>query len=267
MRQWKRNNYRALWIEEVVTVKKSGKSDKVIKKKISTSDSKSLPLDSSDKKVTTLKSSFQKSPLLRSSDFHLESEKERDEKREKHGKYFFPLTVGVTAVLTALIVLGLTQQISPTLSDRTTLAAQTSGGVCLTESELKSIIKENNIQAYWTGPLKNATYTLNSSTAGQVFIRYVPDGEKCDDVRPNFRVIATYQEADAFATTESAGTTADGVSLLNADGSIVYFNKNVPTNIYLAYPGIDYQIEIYDPDPKEAVSIATTQGRIQIIKG
>jgi hypothetical protein len=47
----------------------------------------------------------------------------------------------------------------------------------------------------------------------------------------------------------------------------VYFNKNVPTNIYLAYPGIDYQIEIYDPDPKEAVSIATTQGRVQLIKG
>jgi hypothetical protein len=94
----------------------------------------------------------------------------------------------------------------------------------------------------------------------------VPEGEICDDVRPNFRVIATYEEVDAFSTTESAGTTADGVSLLNSDGSIVYFNKNVPTNIYVAYPGIAYQIEVYDPDPKEAVSLATTQGLLEMIK-
>lgn len=267
MLQRERDNHRALWIEEIVAVKKTAKKSKSTKKQGSTSSNLDSPLSAADEEITTLRSSFQDSPSLLSSNFNLESNEEEDETREKHGKFFLPLTVAVTAILTALIVLGLTQQISPTLSDRTTLAAQTSGGVCLTESELKSIVKENDIQAYWTGPLKGATYTLNSSTAGQVFIRYVPEGEKCDDVRPNFRVIATYQETDAFSTTESAGTTADGVSLLNADGSIVYFNKNVPTNIYLAYPGIDYQIEIYDPDPKEAVSIATTQGRVQLIKG
>lgn len=266
MLQRERNNYRALWIEEVVTAKKTGKYSKSTKKSASISTKPESLQSTPEAEVTTLRSSFQESPSLLGSNFNLEPSEE-DEKREKHGKFFFPLTIAVTAILTTLIVLGLTQQISPTLSDRTTLAAQTSGGVCLTESELKSIVKENDIQAYWTGPLENATYSLNSSTAGQVFIRYVPEGEKCDDVRSNFRVIATYQEANAFATTESAGTTADGVSLLNADGSIVYFNKNVPTNIYLAYPGIDYQIEIYDPDPKEAVSIATTQGRVLLIKG
>ncbi len=250
MFQWKGDNNRALRVEEVMAEKKSNKRVKSPKKKSS-----------------TLRSSYLDSPSLLSRDFSLEAETVDEEVREKHGKYLFPLTVIITAILTALVVLGLTQQISPTLSDRTTLAAQTSGGVCLTESELKSIVKENNIQAYWAGPIKNATYTLNSSTAGQVFVRYVPEGEKCDDVRPNFRVIATYEEADAFATTESAGTTADGVSLLNTDGSIVYFNKNVPTNIYVAYPGINYQIEIYDPDPKEAVSLATTQGVLQLIKG
>jgi len=194
-----------------------------------------------------------------------EFSQEVDAKREN--KHLLPITILVTALITSLLTLGLTQQISPTLSDRTTLAAQTSGGVCLTESELKSLLRENDIQAYWTGPLEDATYTLNASTTGQVFIRYVPSGEQCDDVRPNYRVIATYAETNAFATTEAAGGTADGVSLLNADGSIVYFNKNVPTNIYVAFPGIDYQIEIYDPDPKEAVTLATTQGSIQMIKG
>lgn len=266
MFQWKGDNNRALRVEEVMAEKKTNKKVKSPKKSSTKSSFDSL-LDSPEEESTTLRSSYLETPSLLSRDFSLEAETADEEEKEKHGKYFFPITVLVTAVLTALLVLGLTQQISPTLSDRTTLAAQTSGGVCLTESELKSIISENNIQAYWTGPLKDATYSLNSSTAGQVFIRYVPKGEECDDVRPNFRVIATYEEVDAFATTESAGTTADGVSLLNTDGSIVYFNKNVPTNVYVAYPGINYQIEIYDPDPKEAVSLATTQGKLQLIKG
>jgi hypothetical protein len=34
----------------------------------------------------------------------------------------------------------------------------------------------------------------------------------------------------------------------------------------VAYPGIAYQIEVYDPDPKEAVSLATTQGLLEMIK-
>lgn len=266
MFQWKGDNNRALWVEEVMAEKKTNKRVKSTNKSSTKSKLDSL-LDSPEEESTTLRSSYLDTPSLLSRDFSLEAETVDEEEKEKHGKFFFPITVLVTAVLTALLVLGLTQQISPTLSDRTTLAAQTSGGVCLTESELKSIISENDIQAYWTGPIKDATYSLNSSAAGQVFIRYVPKGQECDDVRPNFRVIATYEESDAFATTESAGTTADGVSLLNADGSIVYFNKNVPTNIYVAYPGIDYQIEIYDPDPKEAVSLATTQGKLQLIKG
>jgi len=186
--------------------------------------------------------------------------------KERSNKISLVITAGVTAIITALLTLGLTQQISPTLSDRTTLSAQTSGGVCLTEDELRNLIKENKIQAYWTGPIKDGSYTLNSSTPGQTFIRYVPEGEKCDDLSPDFRVIATYEEPDAFATTEAAGTTADGVSLLNTDGSIVYFNKNTPTNIYLAYPGMSFQIEVYDPDPKEAISLATRQGSIEMIQ-
>lgn len=246
--------------------KKAEKKAKSPKKK----SSLELDLDSfqspAEEIRTTLRSSFLDSPSLLGRDIKLEADEVDEDKREKHGKYFFPITIVVTAVFTALLVLGLTQQISPTLSDRTTLSAQTSGGVCLTESELKSIVTQNNIKAYWTGPIEDATYTLNSSTPGQVFIRYVPKGESCDDLRPNFRVIATYEEVDAFSTTESAGTTADGVSLLNSDGSIVYFNKNVPTNIYVAYPGIAYQIEVYDPDPKEAVSLATTQGLLEMIK-
>ena len=103
--------------------------------------------------------------------------------------------------------------------------------------------------------------------SGQVFIRYIPKGKECGSTSPDFRVIATYAEVDAFNSTQQAGNQAEGVSLANPDGSVVYFNKNAPSNVYLAYPGIDYQIEIYDPDPKTAVTLATTSNQVQLIKG
>ncbi len=187
--------------------------------------------------------------------------------QEKHTKQFFAALIVATALISSLITFGIANQISPQLADRTTLAAQTSGGVCLSEKELRALIAENNVVAYWTGPLKDATYSINTVTAGQVFIRYIPKGKECGSTSPDFRVIATYAEADAFNSTQQAGNQAEGVSLANPDGSVVYFNKNAPSNVYLAYPGIDYQIEIYDPDPKTAVTLATTSNQVQLIKG
>jgi hypothetical protein len=186
---------------------------------------------------------------------------------EKHTKQFFALIIGATALISGLITFGITNQLSPQLSDRTTLAAQTSGGVCLSEDELRTLITNNQIVAYWTGPIKDATYSINTTTPGQVFVRYIPKGMECGDTEPKYRVIATYNEVNAFDSTQQAGNQAEGVSLANTDGSIVYFSKNAPNNVYLAYPGIDYQIEIYDPDAKTAVTLATTNNQVQLIKG
>lgn len=186
---------------------------------------------------------------------------------EKHSKQFFAIIIGATALISSLMTFGITNQLSPQLSDRTTLAAQTSGGVCLSEDELRALISSNKIVAYWTGPIKDATYSINTTTPGQVFVRYIPKGMECGDTEPKFRVIATYNEANAYESTQQAGNQAEGVSLANTDGSIVYFSKNAPNNVYLAYPGIDYQIEIYDPDAKTAVTLATTSNQVQLIKG
>ena len=186
---------------------------------------------------------------------------------EKHNRQFFLILIIATAVISSLVTFGITNQLAPGLADRTTLAAQTSGGVCLSEKELRALVSANKIAAYWTGPVKDATYSINTTTPGQVFVRYILKGMDCGSTESNFRVIATYAEADAFNSTQQAGNQAEGVSLANPDGSVVYFNKNAPKNVYIAYPGIDYQIEIYDPDPKTAVTLATTSNQVQLIRG
>lgn len=190
-----------------------------------------------------------------------------EEDRERHTPKFFIALISAVAVISAFITFGIAQQIKPTVDSRTTLAARTSGGVCLSEGELRKLVKEQKITAYWAGPVADATYSINTSNSGQVFVRYVLKDQNCDSNSNEFRVIATYALAGAFDSTKAAGSQSNGVSLGNSDGSVVYFNKDVPTNVYLAFPSLDYQIEIYDPDPKEAVAMATTLNRIQLIKG
>lgn len=185
--------------------------------------------------------------------------------QEKHSRGFFLVLTIVIALISGVIAFGIARQFNPNLSEQTTLAAKISGGVCLTEDELKSLVAEQKLSVYWTGPISDATYTLNASQTGQVFVRYVEKGQQCDGQTQEFRVIATYSLAGAFESTRAAGNQANGVSLENNDGSIVYFNRESPTNVYVAYPNIDYQIEIYDPNPKKAVLLATTPKQIQLI--
>ena len=45
-------------------------------------------------------------------------------------------------------------------------------------------------------------------------------------------------------------------------GGTALVNENTPTSVYLAYPGSEYQIEVFDPDPARALKLVTS-GQIQ----
>jgi hypothetical protein len=71
-------------------------------------------------------------------------------------------------------------------------------------------------------------------------------------------VIATYPQPDAFAVTQAAGNQPNAISFVNPDGAQVFFSKDFPSNIYMAYPDAPYEIEIYDPGSGTALNLATT---------
>jgi len=39
----------------------------------------------------------------------------------------------------------------------------------------------------------------------------------------------------------------------------------LPTNVYVAFKNLPHQIEIYDPEPSQALAIANEIGRIRLI--
>lgn len=143
--------------------------------------------------------------------------------------------------------------------------ANNTGQVALTEAQLRAEVKNINSSIYWAGSLKNAKYTLNHITAGQDFVRYLPNGKGLNDVTQNYRVIATYRDANAFATVVAASKLTAGVTKTNPDGSFIFYATNTPNHVYLVYKDLPYQIEIFDPRPGESLKAAETPGIISAI--
>ncbi|MDP1720151.1 MAG: hypothetical protein Q8L08_04020 [Candidatus Nanopelagicaceae bacterium] len=141
----------------------------------------------------------------------------------------------------------------------------TSGQIALTETELRSAVKTLGGSIYWAGPMSGAQYALDHIASGQNLVRYLPNGKGLTDVEQNYRVIATYQDANAFGTMETAGKLDTGVSITNPDGSLIYYAKATPAHVYLAFKGLPFQIEIFDPTPGVALKLATTPGLIKSI--
>lgn len=140
--------------------------------------------------------------------------------------------------------------------------ASSSGQVALAESELKIEARKAGGSVFWAGAMTGAKYTFNHLAAGQDFVRYLPGGQGLADTNQNYRVIATYKEATAYATIAAAAKLGGGVSVNNPDGSIVYYSKKTPNHVYMAFKNFEYQIEIFDPVPGASLKLATTPGAI-----
>jgi hypothetical protein len=182
------------------------------------------------------------------------------------------LKVILLIILAALISSGVTYSItsksttaSPAVAT-STFTEVIAGKVALTEPELIAAVKQLGVDVYWAGPVKDAKYTLAVPADGQAYVRYLPNGQGIEDTKPNYVVIATYTTTDAFAATQAAGNTSNGVTFINTKGAAVYYNKDTPTNVYVAYPNLNYQIEVFDPIAATALDIASRAGALKLVK-
>ena len=173
------------------------------------------------------------------------------------------LSALVSSFLTYAFINGSTAAPVVTASNFTEVIA---GKVSLTESELVDAVKQLGVDVYWAGPVKNAKYTLAVPADGQAYVRYLPNGQGIEDTKPNYVVIATYTTADAFTATQAAGNTSNGMTFVNSEGAAVYYNKDAPTNVYVAYPNLNYQIEVFDPIATTALEIASKTGALRLVK-
>lgn len=176
----------------------------------------------------------------------------------------FALTWAIVSSRPVRVTFALpSQSAAPVATPTPTVNANASGQAALSEDQLKSEVRKVGGSIFWAGAMPGAKYTFNHLAAGQDYIRYLPNGQGLSDTTQNYRVIATYKEATAYATISAAAKLKTGVSLTNPDGSIVYYAKATPTHVYMAFKNFPYQIEIFDPIPGASLKLATTPGAIE----
>ena len=119
--------------------------------------------------------------------------------------------------------------------------------VAASVGDLKALAARLGHPIYWAGPRPGYTYELTQTQSGKVYIRYLPSGAKLGDPRPRFLTVATYPFPGAYA---AVAKTANGAARIGlAHGGVAAVDNAYPKSIHLAFPGVSYQVEVYDPSP------------------
>jgi hypothetical protein len=76
--------------------------------------------------------------------------------------------------------------------------------------------------------------------------------------------IGTYPVSNAYEALQGIAKKPGAKTGKTPDGGFVVTNEGTPQSVYVAYPDSDHEIEVYDPDPKTAFSLATSGAIVPI---
>lgn len=139
------------------------------------------------------------------------------------------------------------------------------GPEAVSVAELQELSDSVGHPVYWAGERPGTQYELTVSEEGNIVIRYLePDAEIGSPDVAAFTV-ATYPFPDAYAALTAVAENPGAIKAKTPDGALVVTNESNPESVYVAYPGSDQQIEVFDPDPLVALETATT-GQIEPIQ-
>jgi hypothetical protein len=122
------------------------------------------------------------------------------------------------------------------------------GPVAVSPAELRSLATDLGHPIYWAGPRANTTYELWQTSNGYTYVRYVPGGVQVGARGRPYLIVATYPMKNAFSVTRtSSSKSKSSVTMKLPDGGFAAYAKQHPTNVYIAYPGVNVQVEVYNP--------------------
>jgi hypothetical protein len=125
---------------------------------------------------------------------------------------------------------------------------------------LRALVAEIQQPVYWVGPQHGVTYEFTDTTSRRIYVRYLPDGVAAGSAQP-YLTVASYPVVNAFAVTRAAANRPHTIEL-PVNGGVGFYAKTRPTDAWIAFPGSDTQIELYDPSGAQLRQLVAA-GRIQ----
>jgi hypothetical protein len=127
-------------------------------------------------------------------------------------------------------------------------------------ASLRKAAAAQNTPIYWAGLTSGSELELSQPSADRTYVRYLPSGVEAGDPQP-YLTVGSYRFEDPTGALRSRGNQPGGVLASAPGGGVVYFDRNDPKSVYLAYPDTEVEVEVFAPEFKEALQLVT-DGRI-----
>jgi hypothetical protein len=129
------------------------------------------------------------------------------------------------------------------------------GPVAMSKGSLHSEAARIGQPVYWAGAQRGHTYEFTRTTANNLYVRYLPAGVKGGAPGSGYLIVATYPDTNAY---RGLMAVAHGQQVKLPGGGIALVDASYPKSVHLAFPGVPYQVEVYDPSPATALQVATS---------
>jgi hypothetical protein len=129
-----------------------------------------------------------------------------------------------------------------------------SGGHLVSVNTLKQLAVSLHHPIYWLGEKPGSTYELTRTADGKLYVRYLPQGVKAGSSTP-YTTVAMYPSPHALATLRPLANDKGAESYEIQGGGLALFAANYPRSVHVAFPDLDYQIEVFDPTPHRALDL------------
>ena len=117
------------------------------------------------------------------------------------------------------------------------------GPVAASQGRLRSLSIDEGHPIYWAGPKSDTTYELTRTSSGRIFIRYLPKDVPVGVDKADYTIVGTYPVPNATGVLQGLAKKSDEQQLSVPGGGIAVYSTSQPTNVYVAYPGSNLQIE------------------------
>jgi hypothetical protein len=161
------------------------------------------------------------------------------------------LAVLVTAVSTLALLAGCGGGSDADSSQQ----ASTGGAEIVSADFLRQTASEGTTPIYWAGERAGTKLELSRPDETRTYVRYLTDDAEAGDKRADFLAVSTYVQPHAASSLRRQGRRSGGTVARAPGGATVYYERENPRSVYLAYPSVPVEVEVFDPSFKRALRL------------
>jgi hypothetical protein len=125
----------------------------------------------------------------------------------------------------------------------------------ISTDSLREAAADGTTPIYWAGEQGGAELELSQPDKGRAYVRYLTGGAEAGDKRADFLTVGTYAQPNAVASLRRQSKRSGGTIARALGNATVYFDRQNPRSVYLAYPGTPVEVEVFDPSFKRALQL------------